>query len=90
MDGDLGRHDDLLLVDGRLRVIALHPASRRLHVVRVKIGCVDHPGGLLRRHVWLRRASEAATVLHAPLRAVVLISVVCLSLDEQLLAHATL
>ena len=48
-DRDLRGQDDLVRVADSLRVVALHPAARRLDVARVGVGDVDLAGRLLGR-----------------------------------------
>ena len=50
---DLGGDHDLLRRHGGLRVVALHPAARRLQVARVRVGDVDPAHRLLGQRVWL-------------------------------------
>ena len=87
----LGRDHDLVLVGDGLRVVALQEpaAARALDDVRVRIGDVDLA---LRRRRWrvgVRRAAEAAPVLHAP-GPVVLVGAVGAHLGPQLFIQAPL
>jgi hypothetical protein len=90
VDSYLRRDHDLLLVRGRLGVVALHVAAWGLEVARVGVCHVDLPGRHHRRLPRLRRPAEAAAILHHPARAIGLIVGVGAALDLVLLLPAAL
>src|SRR5215217_3209511 len=80
LGGDLGGDDELLLGDGGLGVVGGDEVAAELHPACVGVGGVDLALGQLGRLVWVRRAAEAAPVLHHSTRAIGLVGTVCLVL----------